>query len=335
MVEAITPDQFPAYRIRQHAGRVEARWEQLSVDELSAGEVVIRVSYSSINYKDALAASGAGRILRRWPLVGGIDLAGRVESSSDARFVRGAEVLVTGCGLSETRDGGYALYARVPAAAVVPMPAGLDASSAMGLGTAGFAAGLAYMLMERNGQRSALGPIAVSGASGGVGSIAVDLFAGKGFEVSALTGKHEAESYLRELGAAQIIFREQLGITAQPLETAHWGGAVDNVGGELLSWLLRSTRERGNVASIGLAASNELHTTVLPFILRGVSLLGVNSSSTTTELRAQVWSRLATDLKPQHLDRIVTRTIDRSELPRAFDDYLHGRVIGRTVVRME
>jgi len=335
MVEAITPDQFPAYRIRQHAGRVEARWEQLSVDELSAGEVVIRVSYSSINYKDALAASGAGRILRRWPLVGGIDLAGRVESSSDARFVRGAEVLVTGCGLSETRDGGYALYARVPAAAVVPMPAGLDASSAMGLGTAGFAAGLAYMLMERNGQRSALGPIAVSGASGGVGSIAVDLFAGKGFEVSALTGKHEAESYLRELGAAQVIFREQLGITAQPLETAHWGGAVDNVGGELLSWLLRSTRERGNVASIGLAASNELHTTVLPFILRGVSLLGVNSSSTTTELRAQVWSRLATDLKPQHLDRIVTRTIDRSELPRAFDDYLHSRVIGRTVVRME
>jgi len=335
MVEAITPDQFPAFRIHQHAGQVQARWESLAVDELSAGEVVIRVSHSSINYKDALAASGAGRILRRSPLVGGIDLAGRVESSSDARFVRGAEVLVTGCGLSETRDGGYALYARVPAAAVVPMPSGLDAASAMALGTAGFAAGLAYMLMERNGQRNALGPVAVTGASGGVGSIAVDMFASKGFEVSAMTGKSEAQSYLRELGAAQVLLREQLGITVQPLETAHWGGAVDNVGGELLSWLLRSTRERGNVASIGMAASSELHTTVLPFILRGVSLLGVNSSNTTAELRAQVWSRLATDLKPRHLDRIVTRTIDRTELSQAFDDYLHGRVIGRTLVRME
>jgi acrylyl-CoA reductase (NADPH) len=335
MVEAITPDQFPAYRIHLQAGRVEARWEQMSVDELSAGEVVIRVSHSSINYKDALAASGAGRILRRSPLVGGIDLAGRVESSSDPRFVRGAEVLVTGCGLSETRDGGYALYARVPAAAVVPMPTGLDAASAMALGTAGFAAGLAYILMERNGQRSALGPVAVTGASGGVGSVAVDMFASKGFEVSAMSGKREAHAYLRELGAAQVLLREQLGITSQPLETAHWGGAIDNVGGELLSWLLRSTRERGNVASIGLAASSELHTTVLPFILRGVSLLGVNSSSTIPELRAQVWSRLATDLKPRHLDRIVTRTIDRTELAAAFDDYLHGRVIGRTVVRME
>jgi NADPH2:quinone reductase len=335
MDEAITPDQFPAYRIHQQAGRIEGRWETLSVDELSGGEVVIRVSHSGINYKDALAASGAARILRRWPLVGGIDLAGRVESSSDARFARGEPVLVTGCGLSETRDGGYALYARVPAAAVVPIPPGLDAASAMALGTAGFAAALAYMLMERNGQRSALGPIAVTGASGGVGSIAVDMFAGKGFEVSAMTGKHEVESYLRELGAAQVLLREQLGSTAQPLESAHWGGAVDNVGGELLSWLLRSTRERGNVASIGLAASSELHTSVLPFILRGVSLLGVNSSSTTAQLRAQVWARLATDLKPRHLERIVTRTINRTELPAAFDDYLHGRVIGRTLVRME
>src|ERR1700722_2915144 len=335
MVEPITPDHFPAYRIHQQAGRVEARWEQLSVDELSAGEVVIRVSHSSINYKDALAASGAGRILRRSPLVGGIDLAGRVESSSDPRFAPGADVLVTGCGLSETRDAGYARSARVPAAAVVPMPAGLDAASAMALGTAGFAAALAFMLMERNAQRSALGPIAVSGASGGVGCIAVDMFASKGFEVSAMTGKAGAESFLRELGAAQVLLREQLGITSQPLESAHWGGAVDNVGGELLSWLLRSTRERGNVASIGLAASSELHTTVLPFILRGVSLLGINSSSTTPELRAQVWARLATDLKPRHLDRIVTRTIERTELAGAFEDYLHGRVIGRTLVRME
>jgi acrylyl-CoA reductase (NADPH) len=334
MVRAGTPAQFPAYRIRQNAGRVEARWENLSIDELSAGEVVIRVSHSSINYKDALAATWAGRILRRWPLVGGIDLAGQVESSSDPRFEPGAAVLVTGCGLSETRDGGYAQYARVPADAVIPMPAGLDAASAMALGTAGFAAALSYILMERNGQIPALGPIAVTGASGGVGSIAIDIFASKGFEVAALTSKRTAESYLHTLGATQILWREELRFGLQPLESARWGGALDNVGGELLAWLLRTTHERGNVASVGLAAGSELITTVLPFILRGVSLLGVNSSGSALPMRATVWSRLATDLKPRHLDHIVTRTIDMADLPAAFDDYLHGRVIGRTVVRI-
>jgi acrylyl-CoA reductase (NADPH) len=335
MARAGTPDQFPAYRIRQNAGRVEAGWENLSLDELSAGEVVIRVSHSSINYKDALAATGAGRILRRWPLIGGIDLAGEVERSSDPRFQPGAAVLVTGCGLSETRDGGYALYARVPADAVVPMPPTLDAASAMGLGTAGFAAALGYMRMERNGQSPALGPIAVTGATGGVGSIAIDMFASRGYEVTAMSSKHESEAYLRALGATQVLFRDQLSFAKQPLESARWGGAVDSVGGELLSWLLRTTHERGNVASIGLAAGSELHTSVMPFILRGVSLLGVSGAGSTPQLRAEVWARLATDLKPRHLDRIVTRSIDMKALPEAFDDYLHGRITGRTVVRME
>jgi acrylyl-CoA reductase (NADPH) len=334
MVSAGTPDQFPAYRIRQNAGRVEASWENLSIDELSAGEVVIRVSHSSINYKDALAATGAGRILRRWPLVGGIDLAGQVVSSSDPRFNSGDAVLVTGSGLSETRDGGYAQYARVPAEAVIPIPAGLDAASAMALGTAGFAAALSYILMERNGQTPALGPIAVSGASGGVGSIAVDIFASKGFQVAALTSKRAAEAYLLALGATQVLLRNELRFGTQLLESARWGGALDNVGGELLAWLLRTTHEHGNVASVGLAAGSELNTTVLPFILRGVSLLGVNSAGSARPLRTTVWSRLATDLKPRHLDRIVTRTIDRAELSAAFDDYLHGRITGRTVVRL-
>ena len=335
MTSAGTPDHFPAYRIHKRDGRIEARWETLAIDELCAGEVVIRVSHSGINYKDALAATGAGRILRRYPLVGGIDLAGRVETSSDASYHSGDAVLVTGCGLSETRDGGYALYARVPASSVVAMPVGLDAASAMALGTAGFAAARAIIRMEINGQTPALGPIAVTGATGGVGSIAIDALAAKGYQVAAITGKRESEAYLRALGATQILHRDELRFEGQALESARWGGAIDNAGGELLSWLLRTTHELGNVASIGLAAGAELHTTVMPFILRGVSLLGVNSSSSTRETRLHVWSRLSTDLKPPHLDRIVTRTIERTDLPAAFDDYLKGRITGRTVVRME
>jgi acrylyl-CoA reductase (NADPH) len=335
MTSAGTPDHFPAFRIHQRDGKIQALWEQLQLDELSAGEVVIRVSHSGINYKDALAATGAGKILRRYPLVGGIDLAGRVESSADPGYRRGDEVLVTGCGLSETRDGGYAAYARVPAASVVAMPPGLDAFSAMALGTAGFAAARGIMRMEINGQHPGMGPIAVTGATGGVGSIAIDALAAKGYEVVAITGKRASEPYLRALGAAQILYRDELSFEAQGLESARWGGAIDNAGGELLSWLLRTTRELGNVASIGLAAGAELHTTVMPFILRGVSLLGVNSSSSPRETRLAVWQRLATDLKPRHLDRIVTRTIDRAQLPAAFADYLKGGITGRTVVRME
>jgi NADPH2:quinone reductase len=335
MASAGTPNQFPAYRIHQRDGKIEARWESLALDDLCAGEVVIRVSHSTINYKDALAAAGAGKILRRYPLVGGIDLAGRVESSSDAQFKQGDAVLVTGCGLSETRDGGYALYARVPADAVVAMPPGLDAASAMALGTAGFAAARGIMRMEINGQTPALGPIAVTGATGGVGSIAIAALAGKGYEVTAITGKRDAEAYLRALGATQILYRDQLNFGKQGLESARWGGAIDNAGGELLSWLLRTTHELGSVASIGLAAGADLNTTVMPFILRGVSLLGVNSSSSTRATRLAVWSRLSTDLKPPHLDQIVTRTIERTDLAAAFDDYLKGRITGRTVVRME
>lgn len=335
MTDVATPDAFPAYRIHQRDGKVEARWETLGIDDLSPGEVVIRVSHSTINYKDALAATGAGRILRRFPLVGGIDLAGEVESSSDPAYRKGDAVLVTGAGMSETRDGGYSLFARVPAAAVVAMPAGLDAASAMALGTAGFAAARGIMRMEINGQTPALGPIAVTGATGGVGSIAIDALAGKGYDVTAITGKREAEPYLRALGATQVLYRDELRLEPQALEKARWGGAIDNAGGDLLAWLLRSTHELGSIASIGLAAGPELHTTVMPFILRGVSLLGVNSSSSTRETRLAVWARLATDLKPRHLDRIVTRTIERAQLADAFDDYLKGRITGRTLVRMQ
>jgi NADPH2:quinone reductase len=325
---------FKAYRIHLEDGRIVARFEQLSLEDLAPGEVVIRVSHSGINYKDALAATGAGKILRRYPLVGGIDLAGVVESSSDARYRPGEAVLVTGCALSETHDGGYAQLARVRGDWVIPLPAGLSAFEAMALGTAGFTAALAIHRMEQNGQSPQGGAIAVTGASGGVGSVAVDMLATRGYRVVAVSGKSSAVPYLRELGAQEVLARQGIDLGSRPLESARFGGAIDNLGGELLTWLTRSVDFWGNIASIGLAAGAELNTTVMPFILRGVSLLGINSSATPRELRLAVWQRIATDLKPRHLARIVTRTIAFEELPQAFPAYLDGAVTGRTVVRI-
>jgi acrylyl-CoA reductase (NADPH) len=326
--------RFKAFRIHSEDGRIAGRFEQLTLEDLGPGEVVIRVSHSGINYKDALAATGAGKILRRYPLVGGIDLAGVVESSADARYQPGDAVLVTGCTLSETHDGGYAQMARVPGDWVIPMPPGLDAATAMGLGTAGFTAALAIHRMEQNGQSPAGGPIAVTGASGGVGSIAVDMLAVRGYRVVAISGKAQAAAYLRELGAAEVLARGELELGSRPLENARFAGAIDNLGGETLAWLTRRVDFWGNIASIGLAAGAELKTTVMPFILRGVALLGINSSATRREWRLAVWQRIATDLRPRHLARIVTRTIDFEELPAAFPGYLEGRVTGRTVVRI-
>ena len=326
---------FRAFRIHEQEKKIVARFEDLRVEELAPGDVVVRVLYSGINYKDALAATGAGRILRRYPLVGGIDLAGEVVSSSDVRYRPGDAVLVTGCGLSETHDGGYSQYARVKGDWVIPIPKGLDAFQAMALGTAGFTAALAIHRMEHNGQAPAKGPVVVTGATGGVGSIAVDMLAGRGYEVVAVSGKAEADEYLRGLGAKQVLRRQEIDLGSRPLEAARWAGAIDNVGGDLLTWLTRTVDYWGNIASIGLAGSPDLKTTVMPFILRGVNLLGINSSATLRELRLKVWERIATDLGPRHLDRIVTRTIAFDELPGAFPPYLAGGVVGRTVVKIQ
>ncbi|HSD74800.1 MAG TPA: oxidoreductase [Steroidobacteraceae bacterium] len=325
---------FRAFRIHEEKGRVVARFEQLTLDDLAAGEVVVKVRYSSINYKDALAATGAGRILRRYPLVGGIDLAGEVVSSGDGRYRAGDKVLVTGCGLSELHDGGYAAYARVKGDWLIRIPPGLDEFQVMGLGTAGFTAALAIHRMEHNGQRSDKGPIVVTGATGGVGSIAIDMLCSRGYEAVAVSGKPEADEYLKKLGARQVLRRQELDLGSRPLEAVRWAGAIDNVGGEVLTWLTRTVDYWGNIASIGLAGSAELKTTVMPFILRGISLIGINSSATQREVRLKVWERIASDLKPAHLDLIVTRTIEFEELPSAFADYLNGQVIGRTVVRI-
>ncbi|NDA42845.1 MAG: acryloyl-CoA reductase [Gammaproteobacteria bacterium] len=325
---------FKAYRIHEIDKKIVGRFEQLTLDDLAPGNVVVRVLYSDINYKDALAATGAGRILRKYPLVGGIDLAGVVESSTDSRCKRGDHVLVTGCGLSETHDGGYAEYARLNGEWVIPMPPGFGAFKAMSLGTAGFTAALAIHRMEHNGQTPAKGPIVVTGATGGVGSIAIDMLAGRGYEVIAVSGKAESIDYLKSLGAAQVLLRQEIDYGKRPLEAARFGGAIDNVGGEMLTWLTRTVDNWGNIASIGLAGGADLHTTVMPFILRGVNLLGINSSATLRDMRLVVWNRIATDLKPRNLERVATRTIAFDDLPGSFDAYLQGTVTGRAVIKI-
>ncbi|HLS80640.1 MAG TPA: oxidoreductase [Steroidobacter sp.] len=324
---------FKALRIHQEGGKIVSRMETIGLEDLSPGEVVVKVRYSTINYKDALAATGAGKILRRYPLVGGIDLSGEVVSSSDPSVTPGQKVVITGCGLSETHDGGYAEYARVKAEWVTPIPDGLDEFQCMALGTAGFTAALAIHRIEQNGQQPQNGEVVVTGASGGVGSLATDMLAGRGYQVVAVSGKRSAEEYLKGLGAARVLMRDEISLGTRPLEEAQWAGAIDNVGGELLAWLTRTTKFWGNIASVGMAAGIDVQTTVLPFILRGVSLLGVNSVYVSRELRLEVWRRLAGDLKPRHLGRIASRTIDFDQLPGAFDDYLKAGVIGRTVVR--
>jgi len=327
-------DSFRAYRINEENGKIVAAFEELTVDDLTEGNVVVRVSHSTINYKDALAATGKARILRRYPLNGGIDLAGVVISSDDEEFQPGTEVLVNGCGLSETVDGGYSEIARVDSKSLIAIPDGMSAFETMQIGTAGYTAALAIHRMEQNGQLPDRGPIVVTGATGGVGSVAIDMLAGSGYEVVALTGKAKEDAYLREIGASRILLRDELDLGKRPMEKAQWAGAIDNLGGDYLTWLTRTVDYGGNIASIGLAASHELNTTVLPFILRAVSLLGINSVDTPSELRKAVWARIGSDLKPQHLDTIGNRTMSFDELPDAFQAYIDGAVTGRTVVEI-
>jgi acrylyl-CoA reductase (NADPH) len=327
-------DKFRAYRINEQGGKIVAGFEELSIDDLSEGNVVVKVSHSTINYKDALAATGAGKILRRYPLVGGIDLAGTVVSSDDADFQPGSEVLVNGCGLSETVDGGYAEYARLNSSALVPVPEGMTAAETMQIGTAGYTAALAIHRMEQNGQLPENGPIVVTGATGGVGSIAIDMLSGRGYEVVALTGKADEVDYLKSIGARSVMLRDELDFGKRPMEKAQWAGAIDNLGGDYLAWLTRTVDYGGNIASIGLAAGHKLETTVLPFILRAVCLLGINSVDTPRELRLRVWSRIGGDLKPQHLDTIGHKTVAFDELPGQFQAYVDGAITGRIVVKI-
>jgi len=325
------PASFPAFRIHDDAAGYHAGIEDISLDDLAPGEIVIRSTYSSVNFKDALAGTGEGRILRRFPLVGGIDVAGHVVASTDAGFREGDAVLVTGCGLSETRDGGYSQFARLESRWAIRLPDGLSLREAMILGTAGFTAALALYRMLDNRQAPDLGPLCVTGATGGVGSLAVDIFSRAGFKVHAVSGKPAHADYLREIGASEVLGRDALA-TTRPMESARFGGGLDNVGGTMLASLLAQTAPYGNVASAGLAASPGLEATVMPFIIRGVSLLGIASAGTARDIREEIWQHLASDWKPAHLDRICTREVTLAELPGVFRGMLAGGSVGRTLV---
>lgn len=326
---------YQAFRIHQEEGRHRAGVESLPMEAPEPGEILIRTRYSSINYKDALAGTGKGKICRHFPMTGGIDASGEVAASRDPRFQEGDPVLVVGCGLGVDRNGGYAEWLRVPADGVVPLPPGLGPFEAMALGTAGFTAALAVHRLAVNGQRPELGPLVVTGASGGVGCIALDMLSTLGYETVALSGKPEQAEFLQRLGASRILGRDELPGGDRPLEKAVWGGAIDNVGGKVLAQLTRTVVHSGNIAAIGLAGGHELHTTVMPFILRGVSLLGIESGEVPHDLRLRLWERLATDLRPRHLDAIVTQVVTLDELAPVFDRMMDGRTWGRTLVQTQ
>ena len=329
-------DTFRAFVATKKDDGVERHVTTLSPDDLPADPVTVRVAWSSVNYKDGLATIPKGRVARISPLVPGVDLAGEVVAS-DAPDVRvGQEVVVHGYELGVAHHGGFAEYARVPAEWVVPLPDGLSARQAMAMGTAGYTAALSvYLLEERGGLEAGAGPVLVTGASGGVGSTAVGILAERGYEVVASSGSAEAGDYLRELGAADVIARDETSAASErPLESERWAGAVDAVGGATLAYVLRTLRRGAAVAASGNTGGFALETTVLPFILRGVSLLGADSVNTPIDLRRELWGRIATDLRPRGLDDSITREVALDDLEPVLDAILRGEVRGRTVVRL-
>ena len=328
-------EKFKAFLLTETPERkIRAEFVERTFDELDPGEVVVRVAYSDINYKDALAATGKGKILRRASCIGGIDFSGTVVSSGDPRFAKGDAVLGIGFDLGVSHHGGYSHYARVPAAWLTRLPQGMSLWDAMAFGTAGYTAGIAIVRMEHEGLKPANGPVIVSGATGGVGSIAVASLSRLGYHVVALTGKESESDWLKKLGAKEILLRKSLNLEKiKPLDKSTWAGAVDNLGGEVLAWMCSTMKDNGVIGSIGLAASPSLNTTVMPFILRGARLLGINSGESSNDVRATVWKRLAADLKPPLLKEMC-RTIPFDRLPGAFDDFIAGKVTRRIVVDM-
>jgi len=329
-------ERFKAYKLTETPERkIRAEFVDMTLDDLDPGAVVIRVAYSDVNYKDALAATGKGKILRRASCVGGIDLAGTVVSSENGQFKKGDAVVGVGFDLGVSHHGGYAQYARVPAGWLTKLPQGLTLWDAMAFGTAGYTAGIAIVRMEHEGLKPSSGPVLVNGATGGVGSIAVASLARLGYHVVALTGKESEADWLKKLGAKEILLRKTLNLEKiKPLDKSTWAGAVDSLGGDVLSWICSTMKDNGVIASIGLAASPNLNTTVMPFILRGARLLGINSGESSNDVRDTVWRRLATDMKPPLLKEMA-RTVPFSKLPTVFDDFINARVTRRVVVDLE
>lgn len=326
------PETFKAFRIHNDAEGYRSGIEYIGIDDLSEGDVTIRGEWSGINYKDALAATGKGQILRSFPLIGGIDVAGEVVASESEKFSPGDKVLVTGCHLSETRDGGYTQYLRLDSRDIVPLPAGLTTREAMGVGTAGFTAAISMYRMEALGQTPEAGPVVVTGASGGVGSFAIDMMTHAGYEMHAITGKVDQFDYLEELGAKQCISRHDLHWGQRPLETPRWAGCIDNVGGDTLAGISRVIDLWGNIAVCGMAGGVGLHATNLPMILRGVSLIGISSNNTPYDIRRILWDRIANEWRPQHFDLIVRTETDLDNLSDAFETLMSGNSLGRIVV---
>jgi len=328
------PETFKAFRIHNDAEGYRSGIENITIDDLSEGDVVIRGEWSGINYKDALAATGKGKILQKYPLIGGIDVAGEVISSECERFSPGDKVLVTGCNLSEKRDGGYSQYLRLDSNSVIALPAGLSTREAMGIGTAGFTAAISLYRMEALGQTPEAGPIVITGASGGVGSFAIDILTRVGYEVHAITGKVDQFDYLEDLGASQCISRHDLHWGQRPLESIRWAGCIDSVGGDMLAGISRVIDLWGNIAVCGMAGGIGLNATNLPLILRGVSLIGISSNNTPYDIRTILWDRLANEWRPRNLDTIVNNEVGLEDLGAAFEGLMKGNALGRTVVKL-
>jgi acrylyl-CoA reductase (NADPH) len=326
---------FPCYLVaKDAAGKVSSAVSEAALDDLPPGEVLIRAAYSSVNYKDALAATGHPGVVRKFPHVPGIDVAGRVMDSSSAMFRAGDEVLITGFGLGADRWGGYAGYVRAAAEHVVPLPPGMTLRESMALGTAGLTAALSAASLRHHAVLPGEGEVVVTGASGGVGTLAVGILARLGYRVVASTGKPQAAELLRRLGAAEIISREVLADTSgKPLLAARYAGAVDTVGGATLSTILRSLRRGGCVTACGLVGGAELSVSVYPFLLRGVTLAGIDSNDCPMHERKELWRRLSADWKPRDLDALV-REVPLADIAGPIDDLLHGRSIGRIVVKL-
>ncbi len=326
--------KFRAYRIFNEENKIVSRWVDLTLADLGPGEVVIRAAYSSVNYKDALAATGAGKIIRRFPCVGGIDVAGVVVSSQDARFSAGDQVLVTGYDMGVAHDGGFAEVVRVPADWVVRLPLGLSLHDAMAMGTAGFTAALSLYRLQQNDVKPENGKVVVTGATGGVASLAISMLSRLGYHVVAITGKDSEHDYLKALGAAEIMPRSAMDLTnTRPLEKSLWAAALDSVGGSTLAWLTRTMQQNGVIASFGNAGGVELNTTVLPFILRGVRLIGIDSAATAMPLRQEIWHRLANEWRPPQLDKIA-HTLSFEQLPEVLQNMLSTHTHGRTVIKI-
>ncbi|OBR64017.1 quinone oxidoreductase [Paenibacillus oryzae] len=328
------PKEFSALVVNKTEESFSVNIESLSFNDLPDGDVTIRVHYSSVNYKDGLASTPNGKIVQRYPFVPGIDLAGTVISSKDSRYKEGDEVIVTSYELGVSHYGGYSEYARVPGDWIVPLPDNLTLKEAMIFGTAGFTAALSIHQLEKNGLTPEKGPVLVTGATGGVGSMAVLMLAKRNYQVTASTGKESEYDYLKQLGAQEVISRED--VTPEkirPLGKENWAGAVDPVGGKTLAAILSNTKYGGSVAVSGLTGGAEVPTTVFPFILRGVNVLGIDSVYCPKDLREALWNQMATDLKPDGLETIINE-VSLRELPQTLTNILQGKVRGRTVVNM-